>query len=766
MKQIFRRFAAVFLIFALTTQIGAAVLGEALRQDSLPLTAQSNLTESTYFDAAGTIRKEAVLTYVPSESLRPQVVYGTTLYGRSTMDTLEAYPETWGFSVVAGVNGAFFDMASGIPYGCVITDGAVRTSGNLEAIGFREDGTAIIGVPELSVQIQLPTKETPTEIHVNKVLTKTGGMVLYTRDYDSHTKNEIPAYNLVLMPDTPDLVPGSTLTCTVTEILPDTADCPIPAGGFVLSMAAETEYIATLETYLKPLLVGDTATVTISVAEAWQDVVSACAGMEILIENGEVKTEFTLSSAKSRSARTAVGLKADGALVLYTADSGRGAVGLTLAELALRMQELGCVTALNLDGGGSTAIRALYPGMMQTQTVNKPSDGQLRKCANFLFLTRPKAEPGEAAMLFAYPHNAIALPGGQIPMTIAATDAEYISAPVPETVTVEATGGVYSDGVFTAEAVGDAVLTLQSDSAQGSVTVRVIETPDAITVLHEADGKTAGGSIISGETLALTASAQYAADTVYSTDESFVWTCDSAIGTVDETGLFTAATVYVPTTGIVTCAAGETTKEVPITVLPDNPFPDTENHWAKDFVRTMYDAGVLKGSELDGIPHFRPDDAMTRQEFLVSLIRHLDAPLQTTELPFADNDAIAPWAYDAVMTAYCMELLTGSQVGDALYCAPTQSITRQQAMVILSRTLPQWELTEDVLAVFSDAETVAAWATDGLGKMVSLGIISGMPDGTLDPNGTVTRGQVAKMLAVMRQLPDTENRDGANDPLV
>lgn len=747
-----KRIIAFLLTLTLATQAGAAVLGQALRQDSLPLTGQSSITESTYISDDGRYRKEAFVTYAPGETLKPQVVYGTTLFGRSTMEAMEAYPKAWGLSVAAGVNGGFFDMANGIPYGCVITMGAVRSSGNLEAVGFREDGTAIIGVPELHVQLQLPTRETPTEIHVNKALSKTNGMVLYSRDYDSHTKNEISAFNAVLMPDTPDLVLGGTLTCTVTEIVPDTADCPIPAGGFVLSMATETDYPATLETSLKPLQVGDTATITVTIDEAWQNVTSACAGMEMLLENGEVRTEFALSSAKNRAARTAVGLLEDGTLLLYTVDSGKGATGLTLEELAARMQELGCVTALNLDGGGSTAIRALYPGMEKTQTVNNPTDGALRKCANFLFLTRPKAEPGDAAMLFAYPHNATALPGAQIPITITATDADYVPAAVPENILTETVGGIYADGVFIPETVGDAVLTLKSDTASGSVKIRVIETPDSITLLGE-DSKTLEEAVVSGRTLALSAAARYAADTVYCADESFVWTCDSTIGTVDETGLFTAATVYEPVIGKISCRAGETEATLSLTILPDNPFPDTETHWAKDYVRTMYDAGILTGAPIDGVPHFRPDDPMTRQEFVVSLVRYLDTELLPAELPFADTDAIAPWAYESVMTAYSLGIVTGSLTEGTLYCNPTSSITRQEAMVILSRTLPAGEVTEEQLLRFPDAADTAPWAAEGLNKMISLGVISGMSDGTLSPTGTVTRAQVAKMLAVMKALP-------------
>ena len=43
------------------------------------------------------------------------VIYGSTLYGRSTMSKIAAYLEDENLSLVAGVNGSFFDMSTGIP---------------------------------------------------------------------------------------------------------------------------------------------------------------------------------------------------------------------------------------------------------------------------------------------------------------------------------------------------------------------------------------------------------------------------------------------------------------------------------------------------------------------------------------------------------------------------------------------------------------------------------------------------------------------------
>lgn len=78
--------------------------------------------------------------------------------------------------------------------------------------------------------------------------------------------------------------------------------------------------------------------------------------------------------------RTAVGLSQDRhQLLLLVADGRRESVpGLTLPELAALMTELGACTALNLDGGGSSAL------WVRDRIVNRPSDGFERRVANHL----------------------------------------------------------------------------------------------------------------------------------------------------------------------------------------------------------------------------------------------------------------------------------------------------------------------------------------------------------------------------------------------
>ena len=83
----------------------------------------------------------------------------------------------------------------------------------------------------------------------------------------------------------------------------------------------------------------------------------------------------------ARHPRTAVGRTADGDLWLVAVD-GRSpiSVGASLAEMASIMKGLGCVQAMNLDGGGSTDLAAM--GLV----VNRPSDGHERPVADVLLV--------------------------------------------------------------------------------------------------------------------------------------------------------------------------------------------------------------------------------------------------------------------------------------------------------------------------------------------------------------------------------------------
>ncbi|WP_405837650.1 phosphodiester glycosidase family protein [Streptomyces sp. NBC_01518] len=82
--------------------------------------------------------------------------------------------------------------------------------------------------------------------------------------------------------------------------------------------------------------------------------------------------------------RTAVGIANGGHRLLLFATDGAVAYrsGLTIAEVATQMRELGSVDAFSLDGGGSTTLVARAPGASAVTVRNHPSGGAERPVPN------------------------------------------------------------------------------------------------------------------------------------------------------------------------------------------------------------------------------------------------------------------------------------------------------------------------------------------------------------------------------------------------
>ena len=91
--------------------------------------------------------------------------------------------------------------------------------------------------------------------------------------------------------------------------------------------------------------------------------------------------------ASIRHPRTAVGITADGRLILLVVD-GRSekSNGASLLDLGQIMLSLGVADAINLDGGGSSTMITYANGSYTTR--NSPSDGSLRAVFNSLVLVK------------------------------------------------------------------------------------------------------------------------------------------------------------------------------------------------------------------------------------------------------------------------------------------------------------------------------------------------------------------------------------------
>lgn len=696
---------------------------------------------------------ENIFTYKQEAQVRPMVAFGTTLYGTSAMNKTIKTLEEQGYSMVAGINGSFFDRTTGIPYGIVITNSILRSSGSANAVGFLADGTARIGDPAVSVTLDYGA-DAPLLLNYNKAMTKENGVLLYSADYDTRTKNTLEGYHVILRPvgsRAAELRLGQSLRVEVIGMVEDTKSCAIPDDAFLLAIANDTIYQTTRAT-LEGMKLGQQLTLNVSCASGWESVTSACGGGDLLVQNGQLCTDFTLDSAKRMAARTAIGILRDGSLVFYTCDEAGNSDGLTLAQLAERMLALGCQTALNLDGGGSTAAGVTYPGYASGATANTPSDGKLRECANFIFLVRQKQDAGEASRLYLYPYGGYALPGAKLPFTVKAADASYMAAAVPTDITFGGTNVTKDAGstvTVNTGAKGAATVTASASGLRATASFLIPDAPTSITIKHE-DKTTALQTlrVAGGSQTDLTATAWYYGNRVYSADTSFTWAVTGEIGEISKDGVFTAVKTATDLTGSITVSYGETTQTLAVTVGSSQPFADTKGHWAEGYITSLYYDGTLQGASKNGKLYYRPDESMTRQEFVVALMRYLGTDLNayaSVQLPFDDSASIAAWAKSAMQAAYSLGYLTGSKTNGRLLAQPNDTISRQEAMTILSRTREFAEADLNVLSAFSDSSKIANWARTALAQMAQQQIISGS-GGKLNPTGKVTRAEVATML--------------------
>jgi|GEM_PF-2888924 len=116
-----------------------------------------------------------------------------------------------------------------------------------------------------------------------------------------------------------------------------------------------------------------------SATTAHTDIVS---GFAQIVRDGQAISSYDCSGHFcARHPRTAVGMSEDRRTLYLMIIDGRStaSIGVTLADLATQMRSMGAYDAVNLDGGGSSAMWVKDVGV-----VNSPSDGSQRVVSNHL----------------------------------------------------------------------------------------------------------------------------------------------------------------------------------------------------------------------------------------------------------------------------------------------------------------------------------------------------------------------------------------------
>ena len=216
---------------------------------------------------------------------------------------------------------------------------------------------------------------------------------------------------------------------------------------------------------------------------AYKDQIQEAVGGSVyLVKDGKPVVTSAADYYNSRHSRTCVGITAEGKVIMMVLDGRQEpfSAGGSAEELAQIMLDAGCVTAINLDGGGSTTFVAKQEGSNTLTVVNRPSDGYERSVSSSLMVvsTAPvSTELDHALITSAYDYLTS---GATVRLVASGVSASGSAAELPADITWksadETIGTVSEDGVFTAVKKGSVEIQLLSgDTVIGSKTLTVVE---------------------------------------------------------------------------------------------------------------------------------------------------------------------------------------------------------------------------------------------------------------------------------------------------
>lgn len=300
-----------------------------------------------------------------------------------------------------------------------------------------------------------------------------------------------------------------------------------PAGAFIMSGTVINEPTSTTFWIDKDGNAHITSAQECNAAIAAGNVLEAVASFGDIFEDGHARSDLDNST---RASRTAIGIKADGTVVMMMVD-GRQApysVGMTMAEVGATMESLGCVQAVNLDGGGSSTFATQREGESENNTSAgltlrcRPSDGYERKVSNTIMVLSKAQPTGQFDHAVLTPNAEVYTPGSTVQFSAAGVDAAGSSADVPEDAAwtvLSGNGSIDAKGLYTAaDTCGEVTVGLKSGGKIVGQTSIQVQWPDKLGFTNSSV------SIDFGETSDLTFKPTWQGREVKYKDGDFEWT--------------------------------------------------------------------------------------------------------------------------------------------------------------------------------------------------------------------------------------------------
>lgn len=799
--------AAITAFFVLAAPLSgyADVLGTHTSHKESQLAQGTVLNINTFQNDDVGQQTEHFVTYTPNSDVVPILANGYSIYGKRTITQANDLLRGDGIYTAAGINADFFSFQTGVPMSNVIIGGKVlsKDSANLPAVGFRSDGTAFMG--NLPIETIMRTDSGTAAVECINKYRQPYALYLFTDEFSGETHSPGSGINVVLGNVSGSFTLGGTVTATVESITEDDGSVTIPQGKLILSVSSDASQ--ELKDRLNILQVGTKVTFDTretSGDDRWSSAVYALGGL-----GGKLITNGSLDySDESAAPRTAIGILADGSSVFYTIDGRQSgySYGVRKETLARRLLELGCVEAMNLDGGGSTAIGGVLPGTTDFKILNSPSDKGLRSCANFFFLKKNNAPSGIPYKLNLSDWGTPVLSGSSIQLKVeSALDSSFGPADIPNDIvfyleqdsgTPSADGQssvVYEGGYVTVRGNGDVYVGAKSGSgASGTTMLKSVATPTELKIQNKNTGaEVTEISATPGESIDLTGTAYWYGQQMVVADESFTWRLVSdsdSIGEITEDGRFTASKNS-GASGIVAVNAGLCTYEIPVKINDSESetvpaaYPQITNiqtqdgfsaeissanaaltadniHLYIDGVSVAFDynaAGGIVAHKLsaDELGSYHRALLLVTDSTGASAMKSCDiGNLGENKNRFTDTEG--HWASPYISYMASKGVVNGSTDGDGtILFLPNNNMTRTEFAIMLCNYLGiDPSDYESAYIPFTDADDIPWWAVNYVKAIYSRGIMQGQLTDygvKFDPNSNIQRLEYA--ISIERLLP-------------
>lgn len=336
----------------------------------------------------------SVLTADLGESTLSTDVRDTgTVTGRAPLDDV-MHQGPRGKEAVAAVNGTFFDINhSDAPIFTSVSSDGLR-AGNSKPQPSLTIAQGRAAVQELAATgtATLPGNKKHDLAGMNTPRLEADGIGVYTSAWGDYTLDRpVGAPDEKAEQIAAAVIKDGTVTET-TGVVDSLGERRVADDTQVLiGREAGAETIAQLAE-------GDNVEIEVGPSE---DVDLGIAGSHQILTNGEVPN-MQDDLATSTHPRTAVGISKDGTRLFVMVIDGRSneSRGMTLPEAGELLRNMGAHNALNLDGGGSSAMSARVAGDDGQKIWNTPSDGEVREVPNALvFYSSAKSDDTSGVQL-------------------------------------------------------------------------------------------------------------------------------------------------------------------------------------------------------------------------------------------------------------------------------------------------------------------------------------------------------------------------------